>query len=115
MKMMGGQSTHLPIKINSAGVIPPIFASAIIGMPLTVVSFMSDKDDGGFLSTAAHHLQTGRPLYYLIFISLIVFFAFFYTAIIFNPEETAENLKKNGGFVPGYRPGISTAEFFDLP
>ena len=113
MKMMGGQSTHLPIKINSAGVIPPIFASAIIGMPITIIAFMAGKGEGGGIATIANYLSPGKPLYYILFIALIVFFAFFYTAIIFNPEETAENLKKNGGFVPGYRPGIATAEYFD--
>ncbi|MEN8236729.1 MAG: preprotein translocase subunit SecY [Pseudomonadota bacterium] len=114
MKMYAGQSSHLPIKINSAGVIPPIFASALLMMPLTIVSFTAQMENGGgWLSGIAHYLSRGNILYNLIFVSLIVFFAFFYTAIIFNPEETAENLKKNGGFIPGYRPGSTTAKYLD--
>lgn len=114
MKMYAGQSSHLPIKINSSGVIPPIFASALLLMPLTVVQFTAQMETGGgWLSGMAQYLSRGNVLYYLLFVSLIVFFAFFYTAIIFNPEETAENLKKNGGFIPGYRPGSTTAKYLD--
>ena len=114
MKMYAGQSSHLPIKLNSAGVIPPIFASALILMPLTVVGFTASMEGaGGWLSDIAQYLQRVSLLYYAMFIGLIVFFAFFYTAIIFNPEETAENLKKNGGFIPGYRPGKTTAKYLD--
>jgi preprotein translocase subunit SecY len=112
-KMFGGQSTHLPIKINSSGVIPPIFASALLGIPVSVISFMPSDQDGGFFSNIAAYMNNGQPLYYVVFAALIVFFAFFYTSIIFNPDETAENLKKNGGFVPGYRPGKNTSDYLD--
>lgn len=113
-KVFGGQSSHLPIKINSSGVIPPIFASALLGIPVSVLAFMPTDSGGGFMSNLASYLGHGQPLYFLIFVSLITFFAFFYTSIIFNPEETAENLKKNGGFVPGYRPGANTAGYLDF-
>jgi preprotein translocase subunit SecY len=113
-KVFGGQSTHLPIKLNSSGVIPPIFAQALLGIPVSVLAFMPSAEHGsGFLATVASYMGHGQPLYYLVFVSLITFFAFFYTSIIFNPEETAENLKKNGGFVPGYRPGLNTADYLD--
>lgn len=112
-KMYGGQTSHLPMRLNAAGVIPPIFASSLLVMPLTIVNFTAGSDDSGVLSSISVHLSQGRPLYYLLFIGLISFFAFFYTAIIFNPEETSENLKKNGGFVPGYRPGSHTAQYLD--
>jgi preprotein translocase subunit SecY len=111
-KVFGGQSTHLPIKLNSSGVIPPIFASALLGIPVSVLAFMPEGGTGFFGSLAAY-LGHGQPLYFLVFVALITFFAFFYTSIIFNPEETAENLKKNGGFVPGYRPGQNTADYLD--
>lgn len=112
-KVYGGQSSHLPIKLNSSGVIPPIFASALLGIPVSVLSFMPSEGASGFFGRLSAYLQHDQPLYFIIFISLISFFAFFYTSIIFNPEETAENLKKNGGFVPGYRPGKNTADHFD--
>lgn len=112
-KMFGGQSTHLPMKVNSAGVIPPIFASALLGIPASVLAFTSSEQASGVFSTISSYISQGRPGYYIVFISLIMFFAFFYTSIIFNPEETAENLKKNGGFVPGYRPGQHTAQYLD--
>lgn len=113
MKVMGGQSSHLPIKLNSAGVIPPIFASSLILVPTTITSFLSQADPSSWMSVAASMLSRGQPLYNLLFVGLIIFFAFFYTAIMFNPEETAENLKKNGSFVPGYRPGKHTAEYLN--
>lgn len=113
MKMMGGQSAHLPIKINSSGVIPPIFASALLGIPATALGFMTSDQTSGIMATIASYIGQGRPLYVIIFVALISFFAFFYTSIIFNPEETAENLKKNGGFIPGYRPGKHTADYLD--
>ena len=114
MKMYGGQSSHLPMKLNTAGVIPPIFASSLLVMPLTIVNFtVSQQAEGGWLSYIAVYLGRGQLLYYMFFIALIMFFAFFYTAIIFNPDETADNLKKNGGFIPGYRPGKHTAEYLD--
>ncbi len=112
-KIFGGQSTHLPIKINSSGVIPPIFASALLGIPVSVLAFMPADQNAGFFSSLSSYLGHGQPLYFIIFVSLITFFAFFYTSIIFNPDETAENLKKNGGFVPGYRPGKNTSEYLD--
>ncbi len=111
-KMMGGESSHLPLKINTAGVIPPIFASSILLMPITVMSFSAGQGPE-WMTTVAAYLGRGQPVYLLIYISLVVFFAFFYTAVVFNPEETADNLKKYGGFVPGIRPGKNTAEYLD--
>ena len=111
-KMMGGDNSHLPLKINTAGVIPPIFASSILLMPITVMSFSAGQGPE-WMTTLAAYLGRGQPVYLIIYISLVVFFAFFYTAIVFNPEETADNLKKNGGFVPGIRPGKNTAEYLD--
>ncbi len=114
-KMMEGQTTHLPMKVNSAGVIPPIFASSLLLMPITIVNFTAKQEGAaGWLSNIAIYFAPGQILYILFYIGMIMFFAFFYTAIIFNPEETAENLKKNGGFVAGYRPGKKTAEFLDF-
>lgn len=110
-KMYGGESSHIPLKLNSSGVIPPIFASAILLMPLTVGSFMADSGPE-WLQTVMFYLGHGRPLYMVLFSLLIVFFSFFYTSIVFNPKETAENLKKSGGFIPGIRPGDSTAKYF---
>jgi preprotein translocase subunit SecY len=103
-KMTGGESSHLPLKLNTAGVIPPIFASAILLMPITVMGFSAGQGPG-WLTTVAAYLGRGQPTYLAIYIGLIVFFAFFYTAIVFNPADTADNLKKYGGFVPGIRPG----------
>ncbi len=110
--MMGGDNSHLPLKINTAGVIPPIFASSILLMPITVMSFSAGQGPE-WMTTVAAYLGRGQPVYLIIYISLVVFFAFFYTAVVFNPEETADNLKKNGGFVPGIRPGKNTAEYLD--
>lgn len=113
-RMFGGESSHLPLKINVAGVIPPIFASSLLLMPVTVAQ-MSAASGGGpeWLSTFTAMVGRGQPLYMAIFVSLIVFFAFFYTAIVFNPAETADNLRKYGGFVPGIRPGKNTADYLD--
>ena len=111
-KLMGGESSHLPLKINVPGVIPPIFASSLMALPLTAASFSGGTSD--WIVTINALLGRGQPLYLLILIFLIVFFAFFYTAIVFNPEETAENLRKNGGYVPGIRPGESTANYLDF-
>ena len=111
-KMTGGESSHLPLKLNTAGVIPPIFASAILLMPITVMGFSAGQGPG-WLTTVAAYLGRGQPTYLAIYIGLIVFFAFFYTAIVFNPADTADNLKKYGGFVPGIRPGKNTAEYLD--
>ncbi|MGH6958889.1 MAG: preprotein translocase subunit SecY, partial [Dongiaceae bacterium] len=111
-KMFGGESSHLPLKLNSAGVIPPIFASSLLLLPLTVASF-GGAQGPEWLQTVVAELGHGKPLYLLLYVALIVFFAFFYTAVVFNPAETAENLKKYGGFVPGIRPGKNTAEYLD--
>ncbi len=111
-RMSGGESSHLPLKINTAGVIPPIFASSILLLPITVIGFGAGQGPD-WLTTVAAYLGRGQPVYLIIYISLIVFFAFFYTAVVFNPSDTAENLKKYGGFVPGIRPGKNTAEYLD--
>jgi len=110
-RMFGGDSTHMPLKINTAGVIPPIFASSILLIPATISGFSTAEP--GWLQIIAQHLAHGQPAYLLLYAALIVFFAFFYTAVVFNPEETADNLKKYGGFIPGIRPGKATAEYFD--
>lgn len=112
MKVMGGQSTHLPLKLNTSGVIPPIFASSLLLLPNTLANFGVGMKES-IISQILHYFAPGQPLYYLFFVALIVFFAFFYTAVVFNPTETAENLKKNGAIVPGYRPGKNTAEYLD--
>jgi preprotein translocase subunit SecY len=111
-KMFGGEASHLPLKLNTSGVIPPIFASSLLLMPLTVVGF---SGGGGpeWLTWITATLGRGQPLYLTIYIGLIVFFAFFYTAIVFNPADTADNLKKHGGFIPGIRPGKNTAEYLN--
>ncbi len=111
-KLFGGESSHLPLKINTSGVIPPIFASSILLMPVTVISFQAGQGPE-WLTAVAAYLGHGQPLYLIIYAALITFFAFFYTAVVFNPTETAENLKKYGGFVPGIRPGVHTAEYLD--
>jgi preprotein translocase subunit SecY len=113
-KMVQGDSSHLPLKLNSSGVIPPIFASSLLFMPLTVAQFAAQGGEGPeWLITVTTALQHGAPLYMTLYALGIAGFAFFYTAIVFNPEETAENLKKYGGFIPGIRPGQRTAEFLD--
>lgn len=111
-KIMQGEATHLPLKLNTAGVIPPIFASSILLFPLTIAGFNSD---GGpeWLRTVTAYLGHGQPLYIALFVAIIIFFSFFYTAVVFNPTETADNLKKNGGFVAGVRPGKNTADYLD--
>ncbi len=110
-RMFGGESSHIPLKLNTSGVIPIIFATSILLTPVSIAGFSGGG--GGILSAVTATIGRGQPLFFLLFAALIVFFAFFYTAIVFNPEETADNLKKNGGFVPGIRPGKNTAEFFD--
>ena len=112
-RMFGGESTHMPLKINTAGVIPPIFASSILLIPATISGFSSGAAAPGWLSAIGQALGHGEPLYMLTYALMIIFFSYFYTAIVFNPEETADNLKKYGGFVPGIRPGRATAEHFD--
>jgi preprotein translocase subunit SecY len=112
-KMYEGQSSFLPLKLNTAGVIPPIFASSLLLLPTTIANFAQGSSGSGFLATISTLLGRGQPLYYLLYIGLIVFFAFFYTATVFNPTDTADNLKKHGGFVPGVRPGERTAQYID--
>ncbi len=111
-RMFGGESSHLPLKLNVAGVIPPIFASSILLMPTTVANF-NGQNVPDWLQTLLTYIGPGRPLYLLLYGAMIIFFAFFYTSIIFNPEETADNLRKYGGFIPGIRPGKKTAEYID--
>jgi preprotein translocase subunit SecY len=111
-KMSGGESSHLPLKLNTAGVIPPIFASSILLMPMTIIGFSAGTGPE-WLSTVAALLGRGQPLYLAIYVFMIVFFAFFYTAVVFNPEDTADNLKKHGGFIPGIRPGANTSQYLD--
>lgn len=111
-KVYGGESSHLPLKLNTSGVIPPIFASSILLLPATVIGFSAGQGPE-WLTTVATYLSHGHPVYLAVYVLLIVFFAFFYTAVVFNPVETAENLKKYGGFVPGIRPGKTTAEYLD--
>jgi len=111
-RMFEGQSSHLPLKLNTSGVIPPIFASSLLLLPTTVANLNAGQG-GEWLTTITTLLGHGRPLFLILYIALIVFFAFFYTAIVFNPTETADNLKKHGGFIPGIRPGERTAEYID--
>ncbi len=114
-RMFQGDSSFLPLKINTSGVIPPIFASSLLLMPLTVAQFFSQKGTAPeWLTTVTTALQHGAPLYMFLYAAGIVFFSFFYTAVVFNPDETAENLKKYGGFVPGIRPGTRTSEYLDF-
>jgi preprotein translocase subunit SecY len=111
-QMFEGQSSHLPLKLNTSGVIPPIFASSLLLLPTTVANFNAGQG-GEIMTWFTTNLGHGRPLFLVLYIALIVFFAFFYTAIVFNPTETADNLKKHGGFIPGIRPGERTAEYID--
>ncbi|HWA89152.1 MAG TPA: preprotein translocase subunit SecY [Rhizomicrobium sp.] len=111
-RMFGGESSHLPLKLNVSGVIPPIFASSILLMPTTVATFYATSISG-WVQTLVTYLTPGRWLYETLYAAMILFFAFFYTSVVFNPEETADNLKKYGGFIPGIRPGKKTAEYID--
>jgi preprotein translocase subunit SecY len=111
-QMFEGQSSHLPLKLNTSGVIPPIFASSLLLLPATVANFNAGQGPE-WLNILTTQLNHGRPLFLFLYVSLIVFFAFFYTAVVFNPTETADNLKKHGGFIPGIRPGERTAEHID--
>lgn len=111
-KTYGGQNSHLPLKLNTAGVIPPIFASSLLLMPTTVASFSAGSGPE-WLNTLTAMVGHGQPLYMMLYIAGIVFFCFFYTAVVFNPDDTADNLKKHGGFVPGIRPGKRTSEYLD--
>jgi preprotein translocase subunit SecY len=108
-KVYGGQSSHLPLKTNTAGVIPPIFASSLLIFPATILTFVNVE----FLRDASDLLFNNAIIYNVIFAGLIIFFAYFYTAVIYNPDDLADNLRKNGGFVPGIRPGKKTAEYID--
>lgn len=112
-KVYGGQTTHLPLKLNMAGVIPPIFASSIILFPATLAGWFGSSEKLSWLKDISNILSPGQPVYILCFASAIVFFCFFYTALVFNPKETADNLKKSGAFVPGIRPGDQTARYID--
>jgi len=112
-KVYGGDATHMPIKVNTSGVMAPIFASSLLLLPATIVGFSHAGGSGGVLQMVAHQLSHGQPGYMILFATLIVVFSYFWAAISFNPEDTAENLKKSGGFIPGIRPGANTAKFFD--
>jgi len=112
-RMFGGDSTHLPLKLNTSGVIPPIFASSLLLLPATVAGFQSGTEGSAWLDWIVRLLGYGQPLHMLLYAAMIVFFAYFYTAVVFNPQETAENLRKYGGFIPGIRPGQNTADYFD--
>jgi preprotein translocase subunit SecY len=110
-RVYGGQTTHLPLRVNTAGVIPVIFASSIIAFPQTVASFLQANNP--WMQAVSEQLRWGMPLYNLLYISFIIFFCYFYTAIVFNPDDVAENMRKYGGFIPGIRPGKRTAEYLD--
>jgi len=110
-RMYGGQSTHLPLRVNTSGVIPVIFASSIIAFPQTVLSFFQYENE--WIQRLQEQLQWGMPLYNLLYVTFIIFFCYFYTAVTFNPVDVADNMKKYGGFVPGIRPGKKTAEYID--
>jgi len=115
-RMYAGQSSHLPFKLNMSGVIPPIFASSLLLFPATIANFVGAGNDsvlGGIMQNVAQALSYGQPLHLLIYALLIVFFCFFYTALVFNARDTAENLKKSGAFIPGIRPGAQTGEYID--
>ena len=111
-RMFGGDSTHMPLKLNTSGVIPPIFASSILLIPATIAGF-SQGGGPGWLQFIGTELAPGQPLYLGLYAAMIIFFSYFYTALVFNPQETADNLKKYGGFIPGIRPGSATADYFD--
>jgi preprotein translocase subunit SecY len=113
-RMFGGDSTHMPLKINTSGVIPPIFASSILLIPATIAGFSSQGgSQPGWLAWIGGALAHGEPGYMVVYAAMIIFFSYFYTAVVFNPQETADNLKKYGGFIPGIRPGTATADYFD--
>jgi len=113
-QVYAAQTSHLPLKINMAGVIPPIFASSIILFPATLAGWFANNGGGtNWLQSLTAALSPGQPVYVLVYATAIIFFCFFYTALVFNPKETAENLKKSGAFVPGIRPGEQTAKYVD--
>ena len=116
--MMQADRSHLPLKLNTSGVIPPIFASSLLLLPLTITQFLGksvrpDSNFGSFIINLNQYLGHGKPAYMIMYALGIIFFCFFYTAVVFNPEETADNLKRNGGFIPGIRPGKNTATYLD--
>ena len=113
-KMFGGESSHIPLKLNTAGVIPVIFASSLLLLPITLANFSTSGGGAEWLIAITSLMGRGQPLYLLLYATGIVFFCFFYTAIVFNPSDTADNLKKYGGYIPGIRPGKNTAEFLDF-
>jgi preprotein translocase subunit SecY len=112
-RMLAGQTSHLPLKLNMAGVIPPIFASSIILFPASLGSWFGQTEGMGWLRDISTTLAPGQPIYAMVYAAMIVFFCFFYTALVFNPNEIADNLKKSGAFVPGIRPGVQTAAYID--
>jgi preprotein translocase subunit SecY len=112
-KVFGGQTSHLPLKLNMAGVIPPIFASSIILFPATMAGWFGSRESMSWLRDLGSTFSPGQPIYIISFATAIIFFCFFYTALVFNPKETADNLKKSGAFVPGIRPGDQTAKYID--
>jgi preprotein translocase subunit SecY len=112
-RVMQGQSSHLPLKLNMAGVIPPIFASSIILFPATILGWFGNTEGLGFLKSVADKLHPGQPLYVLLYATAIIFFCYFYTALMFNPKETADNLKKSGAVIPGIRPGEQTSRYIE--
>ncbi|MDP6391880.1 MAG: preprotein translocase subunit SecY, partial [Arenicellales bacterium] len=112
-RMLAGQTSHLPLKLNMAGVIPPIFASSIILFPASLGSWFGQSEGLGWLRDISTTLSPGQPIYALVYAAMIVFFCFFYTALVFNPNEIADNLKKSGAFIPGVRPGLQTAGYID--
>jgi preprotein translocase subunit SecY len=112
-RMFAGTATHLPFKLNMAGVIPPIFASSLLLFPATIASWFGTSENFGWLQNVAASLGIGQPVHMMLYSALIIFFCFFYTALVFNSRETAENLKKSGAFIPGIRPGQHTAEYID--
>ncbi len=112
-KVFAAQKSHLPLKLNMAGVIPPIFASSIILFPATISQWFGNSQDYGWLTKLGLAISPGQPLYIALFATAIIFFCFFYTALVYNPKETAENLKKSGGYIPGVRPGDQTADYID--
>jgi preprotein translocase subunit SecY len=119
--MFGGDATHMPLKINTSGVIPPIFASSLLVLPATIAGFSGTGNMPAWMplwmsnafTLVLSEMAPGAPLYMVIYAGMIIFFSYFYTAVVFNPQETADNLKKYGGFIPGIRPGSATADYFD--
>jgi preprotein translocase subunit SecY len=112
-KMFGGSQNYLPLRINNAGVIPPIFASSLILFPATIANLLGQSNSIGWLQRVSATLSPGQPIYIVLYAGLIMFFCFFYTALVFNSRETADNLRKSGAFIPGIRPGQQTADYID--